>query len=133
MPGGLGALLGEMSPEALNEGIGKVLSDPQMMARLPEVLEMIRPLMGGAEDGGGAESGGESSERAAEKTAEKSAETASEKMQTTSRAVREEGRGAHERRIALLNALRPYLSPRRREAIDYILRMDRMGKLFRNG
>lgn len=36
-----------------------------------------------------------------------------------------------DRRIALLLALRPYLSPRRREIIDYLIRMNKLGELFK--
>ncbi len=36
------------------------------------------------------------------------------------------------RRLALLFALKPYLSPRRCEAIDYIARMSKMGDLMKN-
>ncbi len=37
-----------------------------------------------------------------------------------------------DRRIALLCALKPYLSPRRCEAIDYIIKLDRIGSLLGN-
>lgn len=37
-----------------------------------------------------------------------------------------------DRRIALLCALKPYLSPRRCEAIDYIIKLDRIGSLLSN-
>ena len=36
-----------------------------------------------------------------------------------------------DRRIALLSALKPYMSPRRCEAIDYLIRINRMGDLIR--
>ncbi len=87
----------------LSEGIGAVLRDPEMMAKLPDMLATLAPLMGGG--GPGALSAlGEG---------------------------KEGGGGGHSRRVALLRALRPYLSPRRREAVDYMLKMDRMGGLFR--
>ena len=113
---------------ALQEGIGKVLSDPQMMARLPEVIEMLRPMMGGLPAGGGDGEKGDADTGQSGSDAPGTAVPAS-----VSHKDGRGGRGAHERRIALLCALRPYLSPRRQEAVDYILRMDKMGKLFRNG
>ena len=36
-----------------------------------------------------------------------------------------------DRRITLLLALRPYLSPRRREIVDYLIRMNKLGELFK--
>ena len=36
-----------------------------------------------------------------------------------------------DRRIALLLALRPYLSPHRREIVDYLVKMNKLGELFK--
>lgn len=132
--GGGGASDGAVSADALSEGIGKVLSDPQMMAKLPGMIEMLRPLMD-APSSGGASPGeimavAEPREREEEKEGDGRSESPSA---VAASASHRGGGGAHDRRIALLCALRPYLSPRRQEAIDYILRMDKMGKLFRNG
>ena len=122
-PPDLGALLGgllggggaEQSSDALRDGIGSVLSDPQMMAKLPAMIEMLRPMMGNK---------AETMPEKAEKTVlAPSAPSAEGKAQGA----------CHDRRVALLRALRPYLNARRQEAIDYILRMDQMGKLFRGG
>ena len=41
------------------------------------------------------------------------------------------GGGATDHRTALLCALKPYLSPRRREAIDYITRISKLGELMK--
>jgi hypothetical protein len=121
----LGSLLGGGSgngesgatADALRNGIGTVLNDPQMMAKLPGMIEMLRPLMGGG-------AGGDVTPEKAEKTAQTA----------VAPSVGAKGQGAcHDRRVALLRALRPYMSDRRKEAIDYILRMDQMGKMFRGG
>lgn len=120
----LGGLLGGgagengASSDALREGIGAVLSDPQMMAKLPGMIEMLRPMMG-------------SGAVPAAMTPEKAEKPAQEAVAVPAGAG---GRGAcHDRRVSLLRALRPYLSERRQQAIDYILRMDQMGKMFRGG
>ena len=42
-----------------------------------------------------------------------------------------EGSGAPSHHQALLHALKPYLSPARREAADYLLRLWRMGELLK--
>lgn len=124
----LGGLLGgergagSMSGDPL-AGIGAVLQDPQMMAKLPEVMAMLRPMMGQL-------TGGASPDHAATAT---DVPAAAKPTEERSLSHHSGGSGCRERRVALLCALRPYLSPRRQEAIDYILRMDKMGKLFRNG
>lgn len=81
-------------------GIGDVLANPELMAKLPEVIAVLRPMM----------SEGDS----------KSQPKKDGQVDATSR------------RMALLYALKPYLSPRRCEAIDYIARMSKMGDLMKN-
>ena len=43
-----------------------------------------------------------------------------------------EGSAGPSHRQALLHALKPYLSPARREAADYLLRLWRMGELLKS-
>lgn len=112
----LGALLGGLLGGAgasggLGDGLNAVLRDPEAMAKLPAMIEMLRPMIGG----------------------EASPPPPPPRKEAPPPKTGEKRGGCHERRIALLCALRPYLNPRRQEAIDYILRMDRMGKLFRQG
>lgn len=111
---------------AMSDGIGAVLSDPQMLAKLPEMMQMLKPLMGAMSvpTGGGGD-GGEKRESVA--AGAKPSGKAGEEH-----AVSGKGGRCHDRRIALLKALRPYMNCRRQEVIDYILRMDKMGSLFRN-
>jgi hypothetical protein len=130
----LGALLGGLLGGAgasggLGDGLNAVLRDPEAMAKLPAMIEMLRPMMSG---GGGAPSeAGEGGESAPVSLSPR-VDAPPRKEAPPPKAGEKRG-GCHERRIALLCALRPYLNPRRQEAIDYILRMDRMGKLFRQG
>ena len=42
-----------------------------------------------------------------------------------------EGHSACQRREALLCAMKPYLSPARREAVDYLIRLARVGDAIR--
>ena len=81
-------------------GIGDVLSNPDLMAKLPEVMAVLRPMI---------------SEGSPKPPSQKSGKA-----------------DAASRRLALLYALKPYLSPRRCEAIDYIARMSKMGDLMKN-
>lgn len=130
--GGTGASESAIPSDAMREGIGAVLSDPQMMAKLPDMIEMLRPLMGGGA-GGGNPLGEVLSAVAKPQEKEREGEPHGAAASPVSVQHGDRKKGCHDRRIALLCALRPYLSPRRQEAIDYILRMDKMGKLFRNG
>lgn len=77
----------EKSPDTL----ASVLSNPELMAKLPDVIATIRPILGGGE------------------------------------------KKTHpDKRTALLLALRPYLSPGRREAVDYITKLGKLNDLFKN-
>ena len=76
-----------------------ILSDPSIMAKLPEVISVLRPMLGNV---------------------------GHEKEHTKSPPH------AGDRRMALLCALKPYLSPRRCEAIDYITRISRLGDVMKN-
>lgn len=139
----LSGLLAGGGAEGMMSGLGSVLSDPQMMAKLPDVIAMLKPMMGalsGGEGGAGATEVPVSASPAVSVSAAETREPAAAREEAPTRQasvpVPSSGGGAkgcHDRRVALLCAIRPYLSPRRREAIDYILRMDRMGKLFRGG
>ncbi len=121
---GLGAALGAMqtdAPKAENavrseggetveavssmpptDGLSAMLSNPQAMEKLPQVIAAIRPLM------------------AATATEEKSVATAAP-VSTESAACRDR----------LLLALKPFLSPGRCEAVDAILQISRLGAVFK--
>lgn len=87
------------STDTTATGPESILSDPSIMAKLPEVISVLRPMLGNV---------GHEKEHA------KSAPHAGD------------------RRMALLCALKPYLSPRRCEAVDYITRISRLGDVIKN-
>jgi len=73
---------------------------PEMMAKLPQMMSALAPIVGGSQSGGGEQSGGRSAPNDAE------------------------------RRKKLLAALKPYLSDHRREAVDGILKVTEMTELL---
>ena len=81
-------------------GIGDVLSNPDLMAKLPQVMAVLRPMLS---------EGGQKPPPKKDGKAD-----------------------AAGHRMALLYALKPYLSPKRCEAIDYIARISKMGDLMKN-
>jgi hypothetical protein len=80
------------SPAPTAEGLSAALSDPVLMAKLPEVVAALASV-----------SGAERPKKA-----------------------------PHDKRTALLLALRPYLSESRCEAIDYITRIGKLGDVLKN-
>ena len=95
----LDELLGDAQEEKTSEGTAEGASSPlsalaansELMAKLPELLSVMKPLLGGAENSG----------------------------QT-------------DKKLALLCALKPYLSPKRCETIDYITKVSRLGDTLKH-
>lgn len=90
---------GIFSPERLS-ALSSLLSDNELLRRLPGVLSMLSP------------------------GADKSVPTGAKGQG----AVRHSAECDH--RIALLSALKPYMDPRRCEAIDYLIRINRIGDII---
>lgn len=84
------------------DGLSALLSNPQAMEKLPQVIAAIRPLM--------------------------AASAAEEKSVTTAASVSTESAACRDR---LLLALKPFLSPGRCEAVDAILQISRLGAVFK--
>ena len=85
---------------ATDIGIGDALSNPELLAKLPEVISVLRPMIGGNEKKEGS--------------------------------PKKESPSADDKRLALLCALKPYLSPGRCEAIDYFARISKLSHMIKN-
>ena len=83
------------------DGLASVLSDPALMAKLPQIMTMLKPMMD-------AQSSGEA------------------KAVSAPRA-----RNAEDCRNDLLLALKPFLSPERCRAVDTMLRISKLGTVIR--
>ena len=84
-------------------GIGRLLSNPEMIAKLPQILALLKPML----------------QKATDKTGE-SAVPAGAKPRNN----------PPDGRIALLLALKPYLSPSRCESIDTIVTFCKLNDLL---
>ena len=91
--------------DAVTDGISRVLSNPEMMAKLPDVMKMLAPMMQGVQS-----SQGESS--------------------PTSASLQSGAKDRHGCRNDLLIALKPFLSPERCHAIDMLLGLSRLGDVL---
>lgn len=78
------------APDTSN--IDSLLSNPDIISKLPDVINVIKPIMGG------------------EKT-------------TSNQSL--------DKRMGLLVAMKPYLSPKRCEAIDYITRISKLSETLK--
>ncbi len=95
-----GATAAEALPTAaapIGDGLGAVLSDPQLMAKLPQMMQMLAPMMASGSP-----------------------------QQKPPHA-----RSTEECRNDLLLALKPFLSQERRNAVDTMLRISKLGTVLR--
>lgn len=91
---------------AQNQGgniLSGLLSNPEMLAKLPAMIEAVKPLLGNL-------SAPQEAETKAEQNANKS---------------------DHDKRTALLLALKPYLGKERADAIDYIVKISGITDMLR--
>ncbi len=105
---------------AAPSGLASALNNPQLLSKLPEVMATLAPILSGGNGGGAAQHSERSEQKNDASNDDPSVPVASIKTDVPCRA----------HRTALLCALKPYMSPRRREAIDYIIKIDRIGDLL---
>ena len=143
----------------LQNGLGAILSNPDMLAKMAEAVKKLGVLNDSSDDGAKEKSAQAASAPAAENTVQTAlgnmggganplAALASNpeiisKLPDIISAFGGMGGGGRsgatggekkdqDRRTALLLALRPYLSPRRREIVDYLIKMNKLGDVFKN-
>lgn len=98
------------SPPNPADGLGAVLSNPELMAKLPQVMAMLRPMM-------------EQASATAAQTGNDSAEASALPVSAQKKPT--------DNRSALLLALKPFLSEDRRNAVDAMLRLSALGDVLR--
>ena len=101
------------SPPNVADGLGAVLSNPELMAKLPQIMAMLRPMMEQQTAAPLPQSGNEGAETPA------TAPPIAPLKKTT------------DNRSALLLALKPFLSEDRRNAVDAMLRLSTLGDVLR--
>jgi hypothetical protein len=102
-----------------NDLFSSLLSSPELLAKLPTIISTVKPLL---EMLSSSSTQSASAHPAAPKVAQSGESTL---------AARDMNHGGNAHRSALLCALKPYLSSDRRQAIDYILKLDRLGDVLK--
>lgn len=105
------ASIPEGTPPVNLEGLSDALNDPALMAKLPQMIELLKPMLTQAREKSGQE--------------KEAALPASAHPQEGKR------RGREDCRDDLLLALKPFLSPERCEAVDAIIRISRLGNVLK--
>ena len=89
------------------DGLSGILSDPAFLAKLPQMMSVLKPMLGAVPA------------------------NPSPAAVPTGAAGRGQSKPLADCRDDLLLALKPFLSPERREAVDSILRISRLGPVLR--
>lgn len=95
----------------LADGLGAVLSNPELMAKLPQMMAMLRPML-----------------------EQQAAAPGPAPVTTTAEAAAPAPppqKSAADQRTALLVALKPFLSQDRKNAVDAMLRISALGDVLR--
>ena len=103
--------------------LSSLLSSPELISKLPTIISTVKPLL---------EMLGTSARQSA--SAPQAAPVAATPEKGGGQlpvAARGGERGGNAHRSALLCALKPYLSSDRRQAIDYIIKLDRLGDVLK--
>lgn len=100
------------------DGLGAVLSNPELMAKLPQMMAMLRPML-------------EQSNAGTAGSTDSIPETATPASVPASVPAQPAPKKPADQRTALLVALKPFLSEDRRNAVDAMLRISALGDVLR--
>lgn len=120
-PGGESAA-SSAAQNPMGDVLSSLLSNPELLAKLPSLLSSMKPILDML---GGVGAAG---------TAQTSA-TASPPVGAQSEPASEQDKSSDKKsdsRTALLCAMKPYLSPDRQNAIDYIVKLGRLGDILKS-
>ena len=120
---GIGEMLGNTAEHSSpgsspSDGLSKVLSDPSLMAKLPQIMAMLQPMLA------------DTPAQPQTSEAEKAIPAPSEATPAMAHAIPQAPR--RDCRDDLLLALKPFLSPARCEAVDTIIRLSKLGAVLKH-
>lgn len=114
----------------LGDVFSSLLSNPELIAKLPVIISSVKPIIEmlgkGFSSGGATDAGGGTVAPSTASTASPDASVSAAALKDTS----VHGRGS-DSRTALLCAMKPYLSDDRRNAVDYIVKLSRLGEILK--
>ncbi len=114
------ATAGAEQKQAGGDMLSSLLSNPEIISKLPQVISMLKPLM---------EGGASAPTMASSPTAASAPNTA--RGDTPAGLIKPPKREC-DNRAALLYALKPYLKRERQEAIDYMVKLSKLGDILKS-
>ncbi len=112
----------------LGDIFSSVLSNPELLSKLPTIISSVKPIieMFGKGFYAAAATSAEASSNAVATSADATASTAVAKVKDIPVSAK-----SSDSRTALLCAMKPYLSDERRNAVDYIVKISRLGEILK--
>lgn len=101
-----------------------LLSNPELLSKLPSLISSVKPMLDMLGMGSGA--------KPTSATASANASAAHGDSNALEAGIPNKKSSADDRRAALLCAMKPYLSHDRQQAIDYILKLSRLGNVLKS-
>ena len=114
------------APQPMPDILSSLLSNPELLSKLPKLISTAKPII----DVLGGLSKADSSALAIPESSNAPAVAASKSLSNPN-SEQEPSRAPHDRRTALLCAMKPYLSHDRQQAIDYIIKLGRLGDILK--
>jgi hypothetical protein len=124
--------------------ITSLLSNPELLSKLPAIISAVKPIMEIMGSGALGSASASQEPRTAAQTPHGSIPVGGSALQAPSQSSEHRGGGtapmtlasnSHhggDRRAQLLCALKPYLCEDRRRAIDYVIKLDRLGDVLKS-
>ena len=122
--------------------LSSLLSNPELIAKLPSIIATVKPIiellgstsLGGIGSGviGGSATAAVGAPASATNTQNSIPETLSADDKAIPASVSHSGSKGGDRRAELLCALKPYLCEERRQAIDYVIKLGRLGDVLKS-
>lgn len=111
------------APPAQSDVFSSLLSNPELLSKLPTIISTVKPLLEGL--------GTQPSSTPAGSTQSSPHNSGQIPTSLSVPTSRERHNTDADARAALLCAMKPYLSPERQSAIDYILKLSRLGDILK--
>ena len=114
-------LQSEQKNSSTGDILSSLLSNPELISKLPQILSALGPLMSGL-GGSSHQTGNTDTNASAQTFAQQNPQPA---------APPPSKKNDYDSRAALLCAMKPYLGAERQNAIDYIIKLSRLGDILK--
>ena len=110
-------------PQESGDILSSLLSNPELMAKIPQIISLLSPMLSGFFSG--------QKEEKRDSDAQKVSSLASTPPSSSAHLPIPKSTSHTDSRAALLCAIKPYLCADRQAAVDYIIKLSRLGEILK--